>query len=130
MSIEQDRSDLFEALKKLPAIDDIEMNISKYAPQKAEPYTVYIELAGVDQATTFGHLHVTWEVTATASARLANTQAAAVLDTLTGSIITAIHGAKSADLAGVEPYFVLTDNSNGASIPATRITFVSQTPIN
>ncbi|MDD7465986.1 MAG: hypothetical protein PUK59_07140 [Actinomycetaceae bacterium] len=129
MSITDDRQELYTALNTLAPIGDTRIRLCLYAPQKAQPYTAYIELAGAEQAPTFGHLQVVWEITATASARLAASAAAEFLDQLTGAIIRAIHGQQAADLANVEPYFVLSDPSNGAAIPATRLTFTSRTTI-
>ena len=129
MSIKTDRQALANVLKTLDPIEGKELKVCDYLPLKAENYLVFIELENIEQGLTFGHIKITWQVTATASARLNPTQSAIFLDEVTNAIIKKVIETNTADLESVEPYFVLVDNTNGASIPASRLTFTSLTTI-
>lgn len=127
MSIHTDRQELHKALESIAKIDGKTITASAYTLEKVDAYKAYIELAAVSPAEVFTKIEITWDVIITASARLSPQSATEFLDKATNALISAVLAARAGDFQGVDPYFILTDNSSGGSIPATRITFISQT---
>lgn len=127
MSIHTDRQELYQALQKMGKIEGKTITANPYTLEKVEAYKAYIELAGLSPAEVFTKIQITWDVIITASARLSPQSAIEFLDKATNAAISAVIGSSAADFQSVEQYFILTDNSSGGSIPATRITFTSQT---
>ncbi|XCB30286.1 hypothetical protein RQN30_02310 [Arcanobacterium hippocoleae] len=127
MSIYQNRTEIYTALTNLTEVEGQAISVYPSPPQNPAAFIAYIELSNATQGKAFGSLDTIWEITATGSAKQSTPAATAFLDQLTDAIITVIISTGVGNVDDVQPYFVLTDNSSGGTVPATRITITSRT---